>query len=75
VDLEEVIVRGVSPLIAGEIALVLDIDLRGSHQFISGQQHMAIAGPSQDAESKEMSALPCWRELANGENLANSEIG
>jgi hypothetical protein len=36
VDLEDLIVRGLSPLIASEIAIVLDIDLRGSHEFISG---------------------------------------
>ena len=36
VDLEDLIVRCLSPLIASEIAIVLDIDLRGSHEFISG---------------------------------------
>jgi hypothetical protein len=35
VDLEEVIVLGVSPLVIGEIAVLLDIDLRDSHEFIS----------------------------------------
>src|SRR6476620_2962799 len=36
---------------------------------------MAIAVPSEGAESKEMTPLVLWRQLATGEKLDNSAIG